>query len=113
MPRKYQCMPPIPFIVLKALAYENRRERKDVYDLIYVLLHCEKSPTATARLITEGERSAGSFHMATDALRRHFETPQHCGAVDYARFLENPGHEAVNAFATVQEFIQALGEDRN
>lgn len=99
---------PVPFVVLKALAYESRSEGKDVNDLVYVLQHAEGGIARVARTVRDVERNAPSFARALDSLRRNFESPAHDGPVRYAQFLGSSPDGAAKAFATVQEFLQAL-----
>ena len=98
---------PVPFVILKALAFENRREGKDVHDLVYVLQHAEGGVAGSVR---EAERRAPSFTRALDSLRRNFESPAHDGPVRYEQFLGGSPDGAAQAFAAVQEFIQTVEE---
>jgi hypothetical protein len=100
---------PVPFVILKALAFENRREGKDVHDLVYVLQHAEGGVAGSARSVRESERHAPYFVRALDSLRRNFESPAHDGPVRYANFLGHSPDGAAQAFAAVQEFVQ-MGE---
>src|SRR6266496_465723 len=43
----------VPFLVLKALAYDDRFERKDAHDMIYCLMHYGERPTAVATLFAD------------------------------------------------------------
>jgi hypothetical protein len=99
---------PVPFVVLKALAFEKRRERKDVYDLVYVLRYYQDGPSSLAAEATAEERSAESFAHAVESLRTRFETPEHDGPVAYADFMGREAGAAVQAFAAVQEFLATL-----
>ena len=99
----------VPFVLLKALALENRRERKDAYDLVYVLRHALGSPKTLALEILENERAAPSFAHAIRFLRASFQSPAHEGPRRYANFFGRiEADHAVQAFAAVQEFLQAL-----
>lgn len=99
---------PVPFVVLKALAFENRREGKDVHDLVYVLQHAEGGVARVADSVKEAERGAPSFVRALDSLRRNFESLAHDGPVRHAQFLGGSPDGAAQAFAAVREFIQVL-----
>lgn len=99
---------PLPFVVLKALAFENRREGKDVHDLVYILQHAEGGVAGIVASIRDSERQAPSFSRALDSLRRNFESPSHDGPVRHARFLGGNSDGAAQAFAAVQEFIEMV-----
>src|SRR5207245_1210482 len=43
----------VPFIVLKALAYDDRFEEKDAYDVVYCLMYYDEGPTAVAAAFRE------------------------------------------------------------
>ena len=98
---------PVPFVVLKALAFEKRREGKDVHDLIYVLRHCGGA-AALAGEVTLEEYEADAFRHATGTLRDNFGSPMADGPVRYSRFLPDEPDAASQAFAAVQELLQAL-----
>jgi hypothetical protein len=97
----------IPFIVLKTLAFDNRREPKDVYDMLYVLLNSDGGALAVAKSVTPSERRQVSFQRAMDVLRNRFSDISRDGPVKYAQFVEQSGAEAT-AFATVMEFLSGL-----
>lgn len=99
---------PVPFVVLKALAFENRREGKDVHGLVYVLQHATGGVTGVASTVRDSEREAASFARAFDSLRRNFDSPAHDGPVRYAQFLGGSPDGAAQAFAAVREFIQTV-----
>jgi hypothetical protein len=96
---------PVPYLVLKALAYERRREPKDAYDLVYVLTHHPSGPAALAAQIRTDERTAESFQKALVSLRAHYASPNHDGPTDHARFVGDSA-AMVPAFAAVQEFLR-------
>lgn len=101
---------PVPFVLLKALAFENRREGKDVHDLVYVLQHAEGGISNLSTSVRDSERKAPSFARALESLRRNFDSPFHDGPVRHAQFLGGRLDGAAQAFAAVQEFLQALGD---
>lgn len=77
-----------PFIALKADAYLDRREPKDVYDLIHVLKHWPDGPRAAARRMVSSPVASDAFVVsALDRLARDFVSPEHAGPRDYGRFL--------------------------
>lgn len=99
----------IPYIVLKALAFDKRREPKDAYDLVYVLQNAFDDPKQLARRATEDERKAHSFLHAIQTLQNHFRTIEHNGPMSYERFTAQPGNAAI-AFAAVQDFLRGINE---
>ena len=105
---------PVPFIVLKALAFEKRGERKDAYDLIYVLRYAADSPADLARSFTQEERGAPSLSHGLRTLTSRFRSPEHDGPVRYEQFMGEAGAQhAVQAYAAVQEFLEAAGPSRS
>ena len=96
---------PVPFVVLKALALDRRREPKDAHDLVYVLQWVSDGPRSVAAMVTSTEYSAAAFTNAIESLRRNFESPAHDGPVRYGRFLGGKPDAAIQAFAAVQEFL--------
>ena len=99
---------PVPFVVLKALAFEKRRERKDAYDLVYVLRFYKDGPSSLAAEVTAEERAAESFAHAVESLQTRFESTEHDGPIAYAEFVDREAGAAVQAFAAVQEFLATL-----
>ncbi len=98
---------PIPFVVLKALAFDKRREPKDVYDMVYVLSNYKGGASALAREATSGERRADAFKNAISSMKRHFRSPSYDGPVQYGHFIEDLT-QAASAFAAVQEFLKCV-----
>lgn len=86
----------VPFIVLKALAYEDRHERKDAYDLLFCLLHYGRGPEDAAEIYAERSRQWSDeplLSTALDVLRNRFATDARAegaskdGPVSYASFV--------------------------
>jgi len=117
----------VPFVVLKALAYEDRFEEKDAYDLIYCLMHFGGGPEDVAgkfaeRLARWPEEPLLS--RAVEILRTRFasdgRTPgaRKDGPVSYARFLVDPGRRDLDArhrqdaAAAVELFLRSLDAKR-
>ncbi len=94
---------PFPYVILKALSFENRGEGKDVYDLIYVLRHSAGGPKAVAASATLDESAEQSVQHGLKVLFSRFETIQNDGPVKYGRFVGQPNNAAL-AYAAVQEF---------
>lgn len=99
----------IPYMVLKALAFDDRGARKDSYDLVYTLRYYKDGPSSIAAEITDEERKAESFQHAIDVLGSRYKTISSDGVEAYARFV---GEDlAVNrnaAYAAVQEFLKEV-----
>ena len=98
---------PISFIVLKTLAYENRMEPKDAYDLVFTLLHSEGGPERIGERYAEKMTAAPDeplFEQVLSILRLRFLTDDRVsgfrkdGPVSYALFTE-PENEARRALA--------------
>jgi hypothetical protein len=90
----------VPFITLKALAYEDRVQPKDAYDLIYCLTHFGRGPEEVAELFAarmEQWPAETVLAEAVDALRRRFAADQQTaaerkdGPYSYAAFFHDPG----------------------
>lgn len=99
---------PVPFVMLKALALSDRGERKDAYDLVYVLRYYKNGPASVAAEVRPDERNQESFQKAVGALRNHFVRPEQDGPAKYAAFSADEPGAAVQAYAAVQEFLAAL-----
>jgi hypothetical protein len=120
----------VPFLVLKCLAFEDRNEPKDAYDIIYALTHYGyalthygQGPEAVAAAIRvwQNRQPAEPLIARTLAiLRDRFASDQHTpgyrknGAAQYARFLTDPGQPERNALhrrqaaATIDRLLDAL-----
>ncbi|MFH1477919.1 MAG: hypothetical protein ABIH24_10600 [Verrucomicrobiota bacterium] len=97
----------VPFVVLKALALEDRGERKDAYDLVYTLRYYKAGPSAVAAEITENERTSNAFAHALNVLAKRFKTPTADGCEKYARFIgAELQADRTAAYAAVQEFLK-------
>lgn len=98
---------PIPFIILKSLAFSKRRNNKDAYDIVYLLQNYKGGPEALAACIREDEKRSPALENAVESLQNHFKTPSHNGPIKYKQFTqkENANNEA---FAAVQDFLQIM-----
>lgn len=77
---------PAAFIILKALAFRNRAEPKDAYDLGYVLHHFTDGPVAIAqRLMAFTDHPA--LNQALNVLREDFADETSIGPRSASRFL--------------------------
>jgi len=113
----------VPFIVLKALAYEDRFEQKDAYDIIYCLMYYGDGPRDVATAFAQALQrwpDEPLVSRAIDILRARFAADERTpgrnkdGPQSYAQFLTNPGQrerDALNrrnAAAVVDELLAYL-----
>lgn len=104
---------PAAFTVLKALAFADRGEPKDAYDLVYVIKRWPGGVEAIAdRLHAHAVRHASVVERALELLRRDFEHPAALGpmrAVDFdgvsaARHAD----AAADAHGHVDDLVRAV-----
>ncbi len=105
----------LPYTVLKILAFQDRHENKDSYDLVFCLLHFGDGPDAAGR---EAAHSAVArdprVTEALELLGERFGDVDQDAAVAYATFLADPedDEEAARlrreAVATVRRFLDAF-----
>jgi hypothetical protein len=96
------------FVILKARAIRGRRKAKDAYDLTYVLRTCASVPALAAAI-----RRLCSHPAAEEALRwlaEDFETLDHAGPADVARFSNGTRDDDLQAdvCGLVQELLRLL-----
>ncbi|MCA9796114.1 MAG: nucleotidyl transferase AbiEii/AbiGii toxin family protein [Candidatus Eremiobacteraeota bacterium] len=111
------------FIVLKALAYEERGERKDAYDLVFCLLNFQTGPEEAGKVfaakMAELEHEP-LFPKAVGILRSRFASDERIagdrkdGPHSYADFIapgdpEGSARARQNAVAAVELFLAQLG----
>jgi Nucleotidyl transferase AbiEii toxin, Type IV TA system len=105
----------LPYTVLKILAFQDRHENKDAYDLVFCLLHFGDGPEAAGReaatsVIARDARVTESLEL----LGERFRDVGQDGPTAYAAFLAEPGdpEEAARlrreAVATVRAFLEAF-----
>ncbi len=114
----------VPFVVLKALAYEDRFEEKDAYDLVYCLMHYGRGPEDVAAQFAERLArwpEEPLLPRAVEILRTRFASDERTpgvrkdGPINYARFLADPGRRDLDArhrqdaAAVVELFLRELG----
>jgi hypothetical protein len=106
-----------PFIALKANAYHDRRKRKDVYDLVYVLANHPGGPDGAAKAVSASEIGKDPFvERALELLADHFADIDLDGPRDYADFMngyrdsESDARNRLVALTAVGEFLSALSE---
>ena len=107
------------FIVLKTLAYEDRVEEKDAYDLVYCLLHGPGGPEGIGqvfrqRLVDWPEEVL--LQRCIEILRERFGDTRRDGPTSYARFQVDPGQQEriallrQEAYGAVSAFLEALSD---
>ena len=102
----------LPYAVLKILAFQDRHENKDAYDLVFTLFHADGGPEEAGRA---AKSSAVAGHpQVTEALTlvaERFADVEQDGPSAYAAFLAQPGDDEDRArlrreaVATVREFL--------
>jgi hypothetical protein len=117
----------VPFIVLKALAYEDRFEEKDAYDLVYCLMYYGAGPEEVAAQFADRLArwpTEPLLSRALDILRFRFASDERTpgarkdGPSSYARFLADPGRRDLDArhrqdaAAVVELFLRALDAEQ-
>lgn len=96
---------PGAFIILKALAFGSRGERKDAYDLFYVLRHFGGSVRDVASHL-QPLLDSDDARRAVAILRRDFTDPSAVGPVRTAQFVA--GAVDANLQADVAGLVDAL-----
>ena len=105
----------LPFVVLKAFAFQERHERKDAYDLVYCLTNYKDGPEGAARdAKLSPVREDSTVREALSLLAERFGAPDRDGPSEYAAFVEDPidrdgaARHRLDAVAAVEEFLGAL-----
>ena len=105
----------LPYVVLKILAFQDRHDNKDSYDLVFCLLHYGSGPQAAGR---DAAGSPVAAHpQVVDALRllgERFLDIDRDAPVAYAAFLADPADlDAADrlrreAVASIRLFLEAF-----
>jgi hypothetical protein len=102
----------LPYTVLKILAFQDRHENKDAYDLIFTLLNHEGGPRSAGD--AAGTSPISDYEQVKEALpllEERFRDTSQDGPSAYALFLseqgddEGAGRLRQEAIATVREFL--------
>ncbi len=103
----------LPYVVLKILAFQDRHENKDAYDLVFCILYYGDGPTdAAAAAVISPIVKESVTREALQLLAERFETTTTDGPVAYASFLATPGDEEgearlrQEAVVAVREFLR-------
>lgn len=103
---------PAAFVVLKALAFGDRGEPKDAYDLVYMIRHTAgRGPAIARRLAEHANANRSIVERALELLARDFDELDHLGPVRAARFSvpeSAPQEQLENASADAHGYIQEL-----
>lgn len=104
------------FVVLKALAFGDRGEPKDAFDLVYVLRNTP-GHDVVRRLAAHAGRNRPVVTRALQALRRDFDAPDRLGPVRAAEFsvarpaeIEELDDAAADAHGYVDDLLRACIE---
>lgn len=103
------------FVVLKILAFQDRHQNKDAYDLVYSILYFEGGPEGAAGAANANPiRSEPLVGDAMDLLSGRFETIDKDGPRAYAAFVADSASNDTSvaarrtAQATVAAFLTSL-----
>ena len=99
------------FVVLKALAFDKRGERKDAYDLVYMLRNFGDGPRDVAKRL-KNLRGAYETNRALEILVRDFLDVDHTGPIRAAEFFlgvdARDDRLQADAVAAVREFLAVV-----
>ena len=104
----------LSYTVLKILAFQDRHDNKDSYDLVYCLLNFGDGPEHAGRAAAQSAiRGDAQVHDALQLLAARFESTDQDGPRAYGVFLAEDGDEEEaarlrqEAVAVVREFLGA------
>lgn len=109
----------LPYTVLKTLAFQDRHENKDAYDLVFTMLNHEGGAGVAGHAAGSspvvGHAQVAEAHAL---LAERFGDPGQDGPSAYASFLSDPGDQGEaarlrqEAVAVVREFLRGHEEAR-
>ncbi|MGA3215766.1 MAG: antitoxin [Acidimicrobiales bacterium] len=106
----------LSYTVLKILAFQDRHENKDSYDLIYCLLNFGEGPEDAGKTAAQSAiRDEGQVRAALQLLTERFESANNDGPHAYGAFLSDEGDAEETArlrqeaVAVVRVFLAAMG----
>lgn len=107
----------LAYIVLKVLAFQDRHENKDAYDLVYTLVNFPDDGPHTAGLVAAKSpvRQEPQVADALQLLGDRFSDVDHDGPSAYSNFLADPddafrkSQYRNEAVAAVSQFLSAAG----
>ena len=103
----------LPYVVLKIQSFQDRHERKDVYDLIFVLANWPDGPTAAGKAARSSPVADEELvQRSIDLLADRFADIDSDGPVAYASFLAQSDDERdayrQQAAAVVRLFLEGF-----
>lgn len=105
----------LSYTVLKILAFQDRHENKDSYDLVFTLLNVEGGPVEAGR--SARSSPIAGHHQTVEALallEERFGGVEQDGCISYALFLGDEEGERARlrqeALATIREFLKGFRE---
>jgi len=109
----------LPYTVLKILAFRDRHENKDAYDLVFTLLHYEGGPRSAGHAAASSPVAQQPRVVeALGLLEERFRDSRQDGPRSYASFLAPPEVEeedkarlSQEAVATVRDFLRGYREE--
>ncbi|MBI4499910.1 MAG: hypothetical protein HY700_01995 [Gemmatimonadetes bacterium] len=109
----------LPYAVLKILAFQDRHENKDAYDLVFTLLNYPGGPQGAGKVARASRVAEHSLVVdVVGLLEERFRDSRQDGPNAYAAFLAEPENEEPKArlrqeaVATVRAFLQGFREIR-
>lgn len=107
----------LPYTVLKILAFQDRHQNKDAYDLVFTLFNSDGGPGAVGgRCASSAVADHPQVDEAIGLLEARFSDGDQDGPSAYALFLAEPGDEDARArlrqeaVATVRAFLGGFRE---
>lgn len=105
----------LAYTVLKILAFQDRHENKDSYDLIYCLLNFGEGPEDAGRhAAASAIRGDAQVEESLQLLAERFDSAEHDGPHAYGAFLAEEGDDDAvarlrqEAVAVVRQFLRAM-----
>lgn len=101
----------LSYTALKVLAFQDRHENKDSYDLVYCLLNYGDGPeNAGEEAHLSAIRDEPQVRDALKLLAERYESSEHDGAIAYGAFLDDGDAEMTaqhrqEAVAVIQQFL--------
>lgn len=101
----------LSYAVLKILAFQDRHENKDSYDLVYCLLNYGDGPEDAGRAAhASAIRDEAQVRDALKLLAERYESAEHDGAIAYGTFLDDGDTDLAaqrrqEAAAVVRQFL--------
>jgi len=102
---------PAAFVVLKSLAFDDRGEPKDAYDLVYAIRRAPGGVAEIAKsLEVHADRDVDTVRLALTKLAGNFASIDHTGPRRAAEFVSGEGSDADDDAADAQGQVADLIE---